>query len=213
MALQQPQGAPRMSVRRRESLWPPVGPMARAEMNRRGPGIRPELDRGLDAPVGAAGVAHRGEAAIDHAAHQLGRLGGQQGERHALEIADVHLGQEHMDVAVDQPRHQGALAAAVHHLGVARLDRLGRHFFYVLALDQHLVAAARLVPARVEQAEILEQNLRHRRSPPPTAQPYAGRRFGATVQHHDAAHCRHRDHGVGQEHAGGAARPSARACA
>ena len=32
------------------------------------------LDGGLDAPVGAAGVAHRGEAAIDHALHQVGRL-------------------------------------------------------------------------------------------------------------------------------------------
>src|SRR6185312_14775983 len=40
MALQQLQGAP-VSVRRRESEWPPVGPMARPEMNRRGPGISP----------------------------------------------------------------------------------------------------------------------------------------------------------------------------
>src|SRR5207248_2113202 len=60
--------------------------------------------------------------------------------------------------------HQGALGA-IDHLGAARLDRLGGHLFYVLALDQHLVAAACLVPARVEQAEIPEQNLRHRRSP------------------------------------------------
>ena len=30
-----------MSVRRRESLWPPVGPIARPEMKSRGPGIRP----------------------------------------------------------------------------------------------------------------------------------------------------------------------------
>jgi hypothetical protein len=34
-----------------------------------------------------------------------------------------------------------------------------------VALDQHLVAAARLVPARIEQAEVPEQKLRHRRSP------------------------------------------------
>ena len=40
MALQQRHGgAP--SVRRRGSLWPPVGPMARPEMNRRGPGRSP----------------------------------------------------------------------------------------------------------------------------------------------------------------------------
>ena len=49
------------------------------------PGARNQtrLDRSLDAPVGAAGVAHCGEAAVDHAAHQLGRFGGQQGERDA----------------------------------------------------------------------------------------------------------------------------------
>ena len=69
-----------------------------------------------------------------------------------------------MDVAVDQARHQGALAA-VHDLRLGRLDRLGRHFLDRVALDQHLVAAARLVPARVEQVQILEKDLRHQRSP------------------------------------------------
>src|SRR5262249_49476761 len=93
----------------------------------------------------------------------------------------VDLGQEDMDVAVDQARHQGALAAAVDDLGGARLDRLGRHLFYGVALDQHLVAAAWLVPARIEHAEIPEQNLRHRRSPSPGRPPYAPARFGATV--------------------------------
>ncbi|MBS0221685.1 MAG: proline racemase family protein [Proteobacteria bacterium] len=34
-----------------------------------------------------------------------------------------------------------------------------------MAFDQHLVAAARLIPARIEKARILEQDLRHRRSP------------------------------------------------
>ena len=41
MALQQPHDGMPWSVRRRESEWPPVGPMARPEMNSRGPGIRP----------------------------------------------------------------------------------------------------------------------------------------------------------------------------
>src|SRR5215475_10136457 len=40
MALQQPHDEP-LSVRRRESLWPPVGPIARAEMKRRGPARSP----------------------------------------------------------------------------------------------------------------------------------------------------------------------------
>ena len=57
MALQQWQRMPK-SVRLRGSLCPPVGPIAAPAMNRRGPGMSPCVDRGLDAPVGAAGVAH-----------------------------------------------------------------------------------------------------------------------------------------------------------
>ena len=86
-----------------------------------------------------------------------------------------------MDVAVDQARHQGALAA-IDDLRLGRLDRLGRHFLDRVALDQHLVAAARLVPARVEQVQILEKYLRHQRSPNMGCAPYDGRRFDATVE-------------------------------
>jgi hypothetical protein len=85
-----------------------------------------------------------------------------------------------MDVAVDQARHQGALAA-IHHLRLGRLDRLGRHFLDQIAFDQHLVAPARLVPARVEKIQIPEKDLRHQCSPDMRAAPYDGRRFGATV--------------------------------
>src|SRR5215218_8376114 len=85
-----------------------------------------------------------------------------------------------MDVAVDQARHQGALAA-VHDLGLGRLDRLRRHFLDRVALDQDLVATARLVPARVEQVQIPKKYLRHQRSPTTGCAPYDGRRFGATV--------------------------------
>jgi hypothetical protein len=59
-------------------------------------------------------------------------------------------------VAVDQPRHHGALAA-IHHLGLRRLDRLGRHLLDGIALDQHFVAAARFFPMRIEEAQVLEQ--------------------------------------------------------
>ena len=121
-------------------------------------GDQARLDGGLDAPVGAAGVAHRGEAAIDHAAHQLGRLGGQQGERHALEMADVHFRQEDVDVAVDQARHQRALAAVDHPAPCDALIGLSDTSLMSVAFDQDLVAAARLVPARIEQAEIPKQN-------------------------------------------------------
>ena len=48
---------------------------------------------------------------------------------------------------------------------LAALIGLDRHFLDSVALDQHLVAAARLVPARVEQIEIPEKDLRHQCSP------------------------------------------------
>ena len=42
MPLQQRHGGPAKSVRRLRSLWPPVGPIERQEMNMRGPGISPD---------------------------------------------------------------------------------------------------------------------------------------------------------------------------
>ena len=118
-------------------------------------GNKPRLDGGLDAPVGAAGVAHGRETAIDHAAHQLGRLGGQERQRHALEVADVHFSQEHVDVAVDQAGHQRALAA-IDDPGLGRLDRPGGDFADRVALDQHLVTTPRLVPFGIEQVHVPE---------------------------------------------------------
>jgi hypothetical protein len=59
-------------------------------------------------------------------------------------------------VAVDQARHQRALAA-IDHIGLRRLDRFGRHFLDDVVLDQHFVAGPRFLPARIEQAQVLEQ--------------------------------------------------------
>ena len=114
------------------------------------------FDGGLGPPVGAAGIAHGGEAAIEHALQAPGGARHHQRQRHRLHAVDVDLAVMGMDVAVDQARHQGALAA-IHDLGLGRLDRLGRDFLDAVALDQHFVAATRLFPARIEQIEILEQ--------------------------------------------------------
>ena len=62
------------------------------------------LDRGLQTPVGAAGVADAGEAAVEHAEHQPRGARGHQGQRHGFEVADIDLAQGDVDVAVDQAR-------------------------------------------------------------------------------------------------------------
>ena len=62
------------------------------------------LDRGLDAVVGAAGVAQRGEAAMQHGAHGHRAFGGEQRQRHVGQQAQVDLGEHDMDVRVDQAR-------------------------------------------------------------------------------------------------------------
>jgi hypothetical protein len=80
------------------------------------------LDRGLDAPVGTSGVAHGGEAAVEHGAQPGRRARGHERQRQRLHHADIDLTVDGVDMAVDQARHQGALAA-VDHGGIRRLDR------------------------------------------------------------------------------------------
>ena len=72
---------------------------------------QPFVGRFLQAPIGAAGVAHAGEAAVEHPAHQLGGARRHQRQRHVLHVADHDLGQHHMHMAVDQAGHQRAPAA------------------------------------------------------------------------------------------------------
>ena len=127
------------------------------------PRQQPLVGRLLEAPVGAAGVAHAGEAAIEHGAHEHGGARRHQRQRHVLEPRDGDLGQHDMHVAVDQARHQRA-PAAVDHVGARRLDRLGRDLLDLLALDQQLVAAAQLVVLGVEHLEVLEEILRRGRA-------------------------------------------------
>ena len=114
------------------------------------------FDGRLGAPVGAAGIAHRGEAAIEHAFQPAGRARHHQGERHGLHPVDIDFAVMGMHVAVNQARHHRALAA-VDHLSLGGLDRLRRDFPDDIAFDQDFVAAARLLPAWIEEGEVLEQ--------------------------------------------------------
>ena len=114
---------PKRLVRRRESEWPPVGPIDWPAM------IKPRAD--VICPVSiavlmpqsaAAGVAHGGEAAVEHGAQPRRRARGDQRQRQRLHEADIDLAVDGVDVAVDQPRHQRA-PAAVDDIGLGRLDR------------------------------------------------------------------------------------------
>ena len=77
-----------------------------------------------------------------------------------LHVADHDFGEDDVDVAVDQARHQGFLAA-VDHVRLCRLDRLRRDFFDLVVLDEQFVAAAHLADFRIQHVEILEVDERH----------------------------------------------------
>ena len=130
------------------------------------PGTRakPLLDRGLDPPVGAAGVAYGREAALQHAAHQVHCACRHQGQRDALEPAECHLAQHDVDVAIDQARHQGP-PAAVDDLGRARRNRPIRHLLDEPVLDQQLEPALEPVPLRVQHLKVSKEVLGQARSP------------------------------------------------
>ncbi len=148
-------GAPaRVAVAARGADGAPGDEQARA-------GQEPALDRRLDAPVGPARVAHGGEAAVDHAAHQRRGARGHERERDVLEVPDVHLAQVHVHVAVDQPGHERA-PAAVDHRGARGHDRPVGDLADQLALDEHLAAAQQAVLGGVEQLHVAEEILGHR---------------------------------------------------
>ena len=118
------------------------------------------LDRGLDAVVGAAGVAQRGEAAMQHGAHGDRAFRGEQRQRHVGQQAQVHLGEHDMDVRVDQPRHQRA-AAEVDARGRGAGDRAVGDLLHRAVLDQDRDAVLKLVLARIEEATAAEQIAGH----------------------------------------------------
>src|SRR5258705_11439923 len=122
------------------------------------PGDMPGFDRGLDAPIGAAGVTHGREAAVEHGAQPRRRARVDQRQRQHLHEAYIDLAVDGMHVAIDQPRHQRALAA-VDDISVSRLDRPLAEFLDGIALDEQLIAAAQLAERRLEQFEVPEQDL------------------------------------------------------
>ena len=95
---------------------------------------QPLLDRRLHAPIGAAGVAHGGEAAVEHLADALGGARRRQCQRYLLHAAHVDFAVHAMHVAIDQAGHQHA-AATVDHLRRVGADRPIGDLLDFFALD------------------------------------------------------------------------------
>ena len=121
---------------------------------------QPLLDRGLDAVVGAAGVAQRGKAAMQHGAHSDRAFRGKQRKRHIGQQAQVHLGEHHVDVRVDQPRHQRA-TTQVDAGGGRAGERAVGDLLHGAVLDQDVHVILQLILAWVEEAAAVEQIAGH----------------------------------------------------
>ncbi len=120
------------------------------------PDEMPRLDRLADAPIGAADVAHRGEAAIEHRPHQRRRARRHQGQRDVVEEMEIDLGEIDMDMRVDEPRHHGAPGDVDHRRALAADRRLG-DFLDALALDQHVDPLAQIGAVGIEQIAAAKQ--------------------------------------------------------
>jgi hypothetical protein len=127
------------------------------------PGEEPALDRFLQAEVGARGVAHRGEAAQQHAFQNI--LGQRRDERGRLgrEADDVMRGRSHMHMAVDQPGKQG-LALEVEAPEIRRFDVLEGDVRNPLALDEDGCAATQDSLAAIEQGRVAKRDAVHLRA-------------------------------------------------
>src|SRR5437588_6437220 len=117
----------------------------------------PGFNRGFDAPVGPACVAHRGESAVEHGPHSRRRACGDERQRQHLHEPDIDLAMDGVDVAIDQSWHQRA-PAAVDDVSVPRLDRLVAEFLDRVALRKQLVAATKFAERWFKQFEISEQD-------------------------------------------------------
>ncbi len=123
------------------------------------PGHQPRGHGLRQAPVGAAGIAHRGEAAVEHAFHDRQRA--DRNQYVGLHRVQAQVGQrgQHVHMAVDQAGHHG-LATRIDALCVGRIDaRADRDD--ALALDENIMAAQQLAHAGVEHIAAVEEDLRN----------------------------------------------------
>jgi hypothetical protein len=117
------------------------------------------LGRLLQAEIGAADIAHRGEAAHQHLAHDHEGAGGHQRIRQLRVAAEIGDAGDDMDMGVDQARHQG-LALEVDDLGLGRGDGLA-DLADGAALHEDADGGAGLRRGAVDDAGIGEEGAGH----------------------------------------------------
>jgi hypothetical protein len=135
-----------------------------AGLGQRAPGIEQAraldeagLDRHGQAVVGAAGVTHGGEAALQRRLQQHPGVLVQERARHGLQPGEIRVGRHGVEVRVDEAGHEGA-ALEVDDLSIADLDRCIGNFLHALALDEDVAVLAQSVTEAVEEAAVFEQD-------------------------------------------------------
>ena len=141
----------------------------------------PALDR-LDQPVvGACGIAHGGEAALEHPFHDVLRLRRDQRGRHHRELQEVGHGRGHMHVCVDQARQQRA-PAEVHHPGIVDRGGVVQHIHDPVILDDDGAVRAQAAGDAVEHGGTGEGDAGHGGAPGTAQREYARAPEGAPAR-------------------------------
>ena len=120
------------------------------------PGEQPLLDGLGEAPIGAADVAHGGEAALEHPAQDAGGVGGDVVGRPLGLRREVGRGGGDVDVAVDQAGHQRA-AADVDRSGIAGAHAAPADLQDALALDEDRLVGDEHPAVRVQDRGVREE--------------------------------------------------------
>ena len=143
------------------------------------PGARDQaaLHRHGEAEVGAAGVAHRGEAPPERALQAVPRLLVEQRRRNVLDRGHVDLDEERVEVGVDQPRHERAAAAGDACRLSRRADRAVGDLPDPAVFHHHGRVLARLRRDPVEDPASLEDD-RHGAAPLYDPPPLPGETVG-----------------------------------
>ncbi len=119
----------------------------------------PFLDRLLQAEIGAADIAHGGEAAHQHLAHDAEGAGGDERIRQSGVLAEIGKAGDDMDMGVDQPGHQG-LALEVDAARLGGGDGFA-DLANAVALDEDVDGCAGLRRGAVDDAGIGEEDGSH----------------------------------------------------
>ena len=124
---------------------------------------QPLLDRGLDAQIGAACVAHAGDAGVDGVAHVPGRLIELEREGLGHHLGHVDALDHDVDVAVDEAgQYRAAQCIDDRDIAFGHGDlNGGAHFNNQIVLHQHGRVQNRCAAVAVNQCAVAKQCVAH----------------------------------------------------